>query len=206
MALNLNSTTVTSNGSTFVVNNGSTNVINGIAGGFVQTNGALRQSQDVALGNSWYELPGTYRGAGGGFYRRAAKWFSGTGSGSQTNSIFSATPNYGWSDNVIYYKIYGGGYQGTQWGEYFYNSDGSANGSWTPLQYSVIGAFGGVGAVAPTISTITRSGNTVDTDYYTYTIQHTMPQWSSTIVEVEWLQDYFNQSSSITAKYQIALL
>jgi hypothetical protein len=207
MPLNISNTTVSSDGSNFVVNNGSSNVINGTSGPFLQTLGARYQSQDVSLGNSWYELPGMNRGNGQGFYRRAAKSFSGNGDNdSQVNNIFRATPNYGWSQNVVYYKIYGGGYQGTQTGEYFFNSDGSSQGTWTPLQYTKISGMGGVGAPAPTISAITRSGSTVDSDYFTYTVSHTMNRWSSTIIEIEWLQDYFSPVTSITGKFQIALL
>ena len=206
MGLNISSTTISSTGSNFVVNNGSIDVINFESGGR-NTTRSRYQSADPALGNSWYELPSQRRGGTGGLYRRASKWFYGSGSvSSQVNTIFSATPNFGWSNNVVYYKIFGGGYQGTQHGEYFYNSDGSASGTWTPLQYTVIGAMGGVGAVAPTISSVTRSGNTVDTDFYTFTVQHTMPQWSSTIVEIEWLADYYSPVTSITGKFQIALL
>lgn len=207
MPINISNTTVTSNGSTFTVNNGSTNVIDVSASGEMNFNGAVRQSANPSIGNSWIELPGGYKGNGGGWYRRATKWFYGSGStSSQVNNIFTATPNFGWSNNVVYYTIWGGGYQGTHHGEYFFNSDGSANGTWTPLQYTKVAAIGGIGAPAPTISSITRSGNAVDVDYFTYTVSHTMPQWSSTVIEIEWLADYFAPVSSITGKFQIALL
>lgn len=206
MGLNISNTSVTSDGSTFVVNNGSANVINFDSTGRNST-GARIQSADIGLGNGWYELPSTYRGSGGGLYRRAAKWFNGNDdNNAQVNNIFRATPNYGWGQNVVYYRIYGGGYQGTQTGEYFFNSDGSAQGTWTPTQYIAIGAMGGVGAVAPTISSITRSGDVVDSSYYTYTVQHTMPRWSSTLIEIEWLADYYTPTTSISGKFQIALL
>jgi hypothetical protein len=207
MPLNISNTTVSSDGSNFVVNNGTTNVINGTSGPFLQTNGARYQSQNVALGNNWFELPGMNRGNGQGYYRRAAKAFSGNGDNdSQVNNIFRATPNNGWSQNVVYYKIYGGGYQGTHTGEYYINSDGSAQGTWTPLQYTQISGMGGVGAPNPTISSITKSGTAIDVDFFTYTVSHTMPRWSSTVIEIEWLNDYFSPVTSITGIFQIALL
>jgi hypothetical protein len=206
VGLNISNTTISSTGSDFVVNNGSTNVINFESGGR-NTTGSRRQSADPSLGNSWYELPSQRRGGTGGLYRRAAKWFYGSGDNdSQVNNIFRATPNFGWSNNVVYFKYFGGGYQGTQTGEYFYNSDGSASGTWTPIQYNVIAGMGGIGRPDPTVSSVTRSGNVVDSDYYTYTVSHTMPRWSSTIVEIEWLADYFTPVTSITNRFQIALL
>jgi hypothetical protein len=66
--------------------------------------------------------------------------------------------------------------------------------------------MGGVGAPNPTISSITRTGPAVDSDWFVYTVSHTMPRWSSTIIEIEWLQDYFSPVTSITGKFQIALL
>jgi len=205
MSLNIGSTpgTVTSDGSSVTFNDGTRSVFAWTSSGEMQVPD-VQQSFAYSLGNSWTEMPSITRG--GNVYRRATKNIgSPGGSGSGTYTILTATPNYGWSQNSIRVYIRGYSYLGSGFGDYFYNSDGSASGNWTPYQYNPISVAGGPTA-SLSLGTITRSGNTVDTDYYTYPVIASFGGYVTTTFDVEWLSNYFSPVTSITGKYQIALL
>jgi len=207
MAFNINGTTLSSGSTSFTVqgtaSGSSTTLLSSNSSGDVSMGQWNVTGRSAPGGTSWNIHDEYYVGGNTPTLMRVSKIFT-TGGSAVNYPIFRFTPSDGWTQYFMKMTITNDRYNGLGIGSWLIYCGGGSYSQAIATWQTPTGGY--QGSTAPTLGTQTQVGGYPDSGYYDVTLSYNVAAYSGVCVELEFDQNVQSLVSSITGKWQVALL